>query len=149
MRMRVHRVFVANKAPRLPASRFVSSERVGSGLDVADGRIVRGAQPGDLAVTADIPLAAALVAGNVTTLDPRGALYSEESIGEVLALRDFVHELRESGVQTGGGGAFDPRDVQAFASAFERSARSMTRASTSRSRAAGRKPWSVSTRAST
>jgi uncharacterized protein YaiI (UPF0178 family) len=119
-RLRVPAVFVANKSLKLPVSPFVSSERVGAGLDVADGRIAQAAQPGDLAVTADIPLAAALVAKQVTTLDPRGTLYSPESIGEVLAMRNFLHELREGGVQTGGAAAFGPRDVQAFASAFDR-----------------------------
>jgi uncharacterized protein YaiI (UPF0178 family) len=119
-RLRVPAVFVSNKSLKLPVSPYVSSERVGAGLDVADGRIAQAAQPGDLAVTADIPLAAALVAKKVITLDPRGSVYSEESIGEVLAMRNFLHELREGGVQTGGAGAFGPRDVQAFAAAFDR-----------------------------
>lgn len=119
-RLRVPAIFVANKSIKLPVSPYVSSERVGAGLDVADGRIAQGAQPGDLAVTADIPLAAALVAKQVITLDPRGAVYSEESIGEVLAMRNFMHELRESGVQTGGPQGFGPRDVQQFAAAFDR-----------------------------
>jgi uncharacterized protein YaiI (UPF0178 family) len=119
-RLEVHVVFVANKPLKLPVSKFVSSERVGAGLDVADGRIVQAAQAGDLAITADIPLAAALVAKRVVTLDSRGGLFTEESIGEVLALRNFHQELRESGVQTGGPKGFGPRDAQQFASAFDR-----------------------------
>jgi uncharacterized protein YaiI (UPF0178 family) len=119
-RLEVHAVFVANKPLKLPVSKFVSSERVGAGLDVADGRIVQAAAAGDLAITADIPLAAALVAKQVITLDPRGGLFTEESIGEVLALRNFHQELRESGVQTGGPKGFGPRDAQQFASAFDR-----------------------------
>lgn len=120
MRLQIRAVFVANKSLKLPVSPFISSERVGAGLDVADGRIAQGAQAGDLAVTADVPLAAALVAKQVITLDPRGQLYSEESIGEVLAMRNFMHELRESGVQTGGPQGFGPRDVQQFAASFDR-----------------------------
>lgn len=119
-RLNVAAVFVANKSLNLPVSPYISSERVGAGLDVADGRISQAAQPGDLAVTADIPLAAALVAKQVITLDPRGLLFSAESIGEVLSLRNFHQELRESGVQSGGPSGFSPRDAQAFASAFDR-----------------------------
>ena len=119
-RLLVHAVFVANKPLKLPVSPYVSSERVGAGLDVADQRIAQAAQAGDLAVTADIPLAAALVAKKVITLDSRGGVFTEESIGEVLALRNFHQELRESGVQTGGPKGFGPRDAQQFASAFDR-----------------------------
>ena len=119
-RLQVHVVFVANKPLKLPVSPWVSSERVGAGLDVADQRIAQAAQAGDLAVTQDIPLAAALVGKKVITLDPRGGLFTEESIGEVLALRNFHQELRESGVQTGGPKGFGPRDAQQFASAFDR-----------------------------
>jgi hypothetical protein len=119
-RLRVNAVFVANKPIRLPLSPFVSSERVGAGLDVADGRIAQGAQAGDLAITADIPLAAALVGKHVVTLDPRGELYSEETIGEVLSMRNFMHDLREGGVQTSGPRGFAPRDAQQFAAALDR-----------------------------
>ena len=119
-RLKAPAVFVANKPLRLATSPYVSSVRVSQGLDVAAGHIARSAQPGDLAVTADIPLAAALVAKKVTTLDPRGSLYSEETIGEVLAMRNFMHELREGGVQTDGPRGFGPRDAQQFASTFDR-----------------------------
>ena len=119
-RLKVPAVFVANKSLKLAISPFVSSVRVPAGLDVADGYIAQNAATGDLAVTADIPLAAALVARQVTTLDPRGSLYSPETIGEVLSLRNFMHELREGGVQTDGPRGFGPRDAQQFASAFDR-----------------------------
>jgi uncharacterized protein YaiI (UPF0178 family) len=61
-RLAVSAIFVANKTIRLPASRHVSTVRVAMGLDVADGYIAKAAETGDLAITADIPLAAALVA---------------------------------------------------------------------------------------
>lgn len=119
-RRQVLTVFVANKPLRLDPSPFVSSVQVGMGLDVADSHIARHASKGDLAITADIPLAAALVAQGTTVLEPRGRLYTEENVGEALALRDFMHDLREGGVQTGGPKGFSARDAQQFAAAFDR-----------------------------
>jgi uncharacterized protein YaiI (UPF0178 family) len=119
-RLAVRTVFVANKNLRLPPSRHVSSVRVAMGLDVADGYIARAARAGDLAITADIPLAAALVARGVVVLDLRGTVYTEENVGEALALRNFHHELREGGVETGGPSGFGPREAREFAGAFDR-----------------------------
>ena len=101
-RLAVSAIFVANKDIRLPPSRHVSTVRVAMGLDVADGYIARSASAGDLAITADIPLAAALVARGAVVLDLRGTVYTEENVGEALAVRNFHHELREGGVVTGG-----------------------------------------------
>jgi uncharacterized protein YaiI (UPF0178 family) len=119
-RLSVSAVFVANKAIRLAPSRHVSTVRVGMGLDVADGYIAKSAVAGDLAITADIPLAAALVARGVVVLDLRGTVYTEENVGEALALRNFHHELREGGVMTGGPSGFGPREARAFAAVFDR-----------------------------
>jgi uncharacterized protein len=119
-RLAVGAVFVANKALRFPPSRHVSTVRVAMGLDVADGYIARAAEAGDLAITADIPLTAALVARGVLVLDPRGTVYTEENVGEALALRNFHQELREGGVATGGPGGFGPRQAREFAAAFDR-----------------------------
>jgi uncharacterized protein YaiI (UPF0178 family) len=119
-RLGVSAVFVANKTLRLPASRHVSTVRVAMGLDVADGHIARSAEAGDLAVTQDIPLAAALVARGVVVLDLRGTVYTDENVGEALALRNFHHDLREGGVATGGPGAFGQKEIRAFAGAFDR-----------------------------
>jgi uncharacterized protein len=90
------------------------------GLDVADGYIAKAAEAGDLAITADIPLAAACVARGAVVLDLRGTVYTEENVGEALALRDFHHSLREGGVVTGGPGGFGPREAREFAGAFDR-----------------------------
>jgi uncharacterized protein len=119
-RLAVSAIFVANKNIRLPPSRYVSTIRVPLGLDVADGYIARSAKAGDLAVTADIPLAAALVARGAVVLDLRGTVYTEENVGEALALRNFHHELREGGVVTGGPSEFGPRQARDFAGAFDR-----------------------------
>ena len=119
-RLAVSAIFVANKTIRLPPSRHVSTVRVAMGLDVADGYIAKAAENGDLAITADIPLAAALVERGAVVLDPRGTVYSAENVGEALALRNFHHELRDSGVETGGPSGFGPKQARQFAAAFDR-----------------------------
>jgi uncharacterized protein len=119
-RLAVAAIFVANKNIRLPPSRHVSSVRVGMGLDVADGYIAKAAKAGDVAITADIPLAAALVARGAVVLDLRGTVYTEENVGEALALRNFHQELREGGVVTGGPSGFGPKQARDFAAAFDR-----------------------------
>jgi uncharacterized protein len=119
-RLAVTAIFVANKNIRLPPSRHVSSVRVAMGLDVADGYIARSVKAGDLAITADIPLAAALVARGAVVLDSRGTVYTEENVGEALGLRNFHHELREGGVMTSGPRGFGPKQAREFAGAFDR-----------------------------
>ena len=73
-----------------------------------------------MAVTADIPLAAALVAKGVAVIDPRGEEYSPDNVGERLAVRDFMDGLRGAGVETGGARPYGPEEKQAFASALDR-----------------------------
>lgn len=111
---------VANKRLRIPTSRFIRFERVKPGTDVADNFIVQSLEPGDLVVTADIPLAAAVVAKGALALDPRGSLYDEASIGERLAMRNLLHELREDGLVTGGPAPLNARARQDFANALDR-----------------------------
>jgi uncharacterized protein YaiI (UPF0178 family) len=98
----------------------VSAVRVDGGADVADRYIVEHAVSGDVAVTADIPLAALLVPNGVVVLDPRGEEYTSEVIGERLSVRNFMDSLRSSGVETGGHAAYGPREKQAFANALDR-----------------------------
>jgi hypothetical protein len=110
---------VANQPLQTPPSRVIRSVRVGAGFDVADNHIAREAEPGDLVITADIPLAAEVVAKGCTALNPRGERYTPENIRERLNLRDFMDTLRASGVDTGGPPAFGPRERQAFANALD------------------------------
>ena len=131
-RLAVPVIFVANKPIRVPLSPYVSTRQVAHGLDVADGFIVSSASTGDLAVTADIPLAAALVEKGVVTLDLRGQLFSSETIGEVLAMRNFMHDLREGGVETGGPRGFGARDAQQFAATLDRELTRLSRLSSRR-----------------
>lgn len=113
-------VFVANKRIELPRSELFSFVQVPKGLDVADAYVAEHAQAGDLAVTQDIPLAAALVKKGVVVLDVRGEPFTEENIDERLSLRNFMQELREGGVTTGGPKGFGPQDKQRFAASLDR-----------------------------
>ncbi|RKH64187.1 YaiI/YqxD family protein [Corallococcus sp. AB049A] len=119
-RVKVPIVFVANKPLSLPRLAYVSTVQVGAGLDVADRHIATSAQEGDLAVTQDIPLAALLVPKGVVVMDPRGELFTPETIDERLSMRNFMQELRDSGVNTGGPGGFSPQDRQQFAATLDR-----------------------------
>ena len=111
---------VANRAMRTPRSEFVDSLLVPAGMNVADRRIVERVQPGDLVITADIPLAAQVVAKGGQALDPRGELYTEANVGERLAVRNLLDELRGGGQITGGPANFTAKDRQAFANQLDR-----------------------------
>ena len=111
---------VANRPLPLPRSPLLAAVRVGPGLDEADHYLVRETGTDDLVITADIPLAARLVARGVAALNPRGEVYSTENIQERLTLRDLKEELRSAGVTTGGPSPFHHRDKQAFANALDR-----------------------------
>lgn len=111
---------VANQNLRIPPSKFVRAWRVEAGFDVADNEIVRHCQPGDLVITADIPLAAEVIAKGADALNPRGERYSEATIRERLTMRDFMDTLRASGVQTGGPSSLSPRDRQQFAAELDK-----------------------------
>jgi uncharacterized protein len=111
---------VANQAMRTPRSEFVDSLLVPAGMNVADRRIVEHVQPGDLVITADIPLAAQAVAKGGQALNPRGELYTEANVGERLAVRNLLDELRGGGQITGGPANFSAKDRQAFANQLDR-----------------------------
>ena len=119
-RVRVPLTLVANRSLHVPRSVYVKTLQVPAGFDVADKRIVEEVQPGDLVITADIPLAAAVIEKGGHALDPRGELYTEGSVRERLSVRDFMDELRSSGVVTGGPPGFGKSDRQAFANALDR-----------------------------
>lgn len=111
---------VANQALRTPRSDWIETLIVPSGLDVADQRIVELVESGDLVVTADIPLAAEIVAKGADALNPRGELYTDDNIGERLATRNLLDELRVDGQITGGPSNFSDKDRQAFANQLDR-----------------------------
>lgn len=111
---------VANQLLRTPPSKYIKSLKVGAGFDVADNEIVRLCQAGDLVITADIPLAAEIIAKGGFILTPRGERLTQDNIGERLNLRDFMDTLRSSGTQTGGPPPLHQRDRMAFANALDK-----------------------------
>jgi uncharacterized protein len=114
-------ILVANRFIATPPSPFIKAVQVAGGFDVADNYIVQQCQANDLVITADIPLAAEVVAKHAYALNPRGELYNKENIKEHLAMRDFMTGLRDTGQVSGGGpSAFGQRDKQAFANALDR-----------------------------
>jgi uncharacterized protein YaiI (UPF0178 family) len=119
-RLQVPVCLVANKSLARHNSRLVESIVVGEGFDVADDYIAEYAGPADLVITADIPLAARVVANGCVALDPRGELYTEENVGERLSMRDLMAELRSGGVVLGGPAQFSLADRQRFASSLDR-----------------------------
>ncbi|WP_460727551.1 YaiI/YqxD family protein [Lysobacter rhizosphaerae] len=110
---------VANQWLRTPPSRFIRALQVPGGFDVADSAIVERVQSGDLVVTQDIPLAALVVEKGAIAINPRGERYTPDNMAERLSMRNFMEELRGSGVQTGGPAAFHARDRQAFANQLD------------------------------
>jgi len=111
---------VANQNIRVPPSRFIRSVRVAAGFDVADNEIVRLCEAGDLVITADIPLAAEVLAKGAAAINPRGERYTEATIRERLTMRDFMDTLRASGIQTGGPDSLSQRDRQQFAAQLDK-----------------------------
>lgn len=119
-RLQVPLCLVANQSLAKHSGPLVETIVVGAGLDVADNYIAEHAAPSDLVVTADVPLAARIVGKGGVALDPRGELYREESIGDRLALRDLMSELRDTGlIQGGGPPPFSMSDRNRFASALD------------------------------
>lgn len=119
-RKAVKLTLVANQPMRTPASAYIDSLVVSAGFDVADDKIVELLNPGDLVITADIPLAAATIDKGGHALNPRGELYTTDNIQERLAVRNMLDELRGCGVETGGPAALNNSDRQAFANQLDR-----------------------------
>lgn len=119
-RLKLPVLLVANKSLAKHNTGLVESIVVAEGFDVADDYIAEHAAAEDMVITADIPLAARVVARGGVALDPRGELYSEENIGERLSMRDLMMELRSGGLVQGGPSQFSLTDRQRFASSFDR-----------------------------
>lgn len=118
-REKIGLTLVANVPLRHPDSPYLSSVVVADGFNVADDWIVEQAGPGDLVITADIPLASQVVDKGATALDPRGTIYSEENVKAKLATRNLMDELRGADMLSGGGPPpYNKKDLHKFASAF-------------------------------
>jgi uncharacterized protein YaiI (UPF0178 family) len=126
-RLRLEIILVGNASLRLPRSELFRMVLVPSGADKADKKIVQLVKPGDLVITADIPLAADVVRKGGIALGMRGELFDQNSIGERLAIRNMLDQIRATGVDTGGPKPLNNKDVQAFANQLDRLLTSLTK----------------------
>lgn len=120
IRREVKVTLVANQYMTVPTSPFIDTVKVGAGFDVADNEIVKLCSPGDLIITADIPLADKIVEKGATGLNPRGELYTEDNIKSILSMRNLMEELRSAGTVSGGPAAFSPKDKQNFTNQLDK-----------------------------
>ncbi|MBT6326653.1 MAG: YaiI/YqxD family protein [Bdellovibrionales bacterium] len=119
-RLKIQVILVANSYMAIPKDSLISLVQVDKGDDVADFYIVENIAEHHLVITADIPLAALVVGKGAVAINPRGELYTEENISERLSMRNFMHELRGSGVDTGGSLPFGTKDKANFANSLNR-----------------------------
>lgn len=119
-RTKTQLTLVANASLTVPPSPFIHTVRVGQGFDVADNYIVQHLQSNDLVITADIPLAAEVIAKKALALNPRGELYTEDNIRQRLGIRDMMEQLRSFGTQVGGPAAYGAKEKMSFANAIDR-----------------------------
>lgn len=119
-RTKTETTLVANQLLRVPPSPYLRALQVPAGFDVADNRIAQEVQPGDLVITADIPLASQVIERGGFALNPRGEFYTPDNIRQRLTMRNFMEELRGSGVDISGPSAFSQSDRQAFAAELDR-----------------------------
>lgn len=120
VRLNIPVVLVANAYMNIPHHELISFVKVESGDDVADMYIAENCEEIDLVITADIPLAAEIVKKGALAINPRGELYDEESIGERLSMRNFMKDLRDGGLVTGGPDAFGPKDKANFSNTLNK-----------------------------
>ncbi len=120
LRLNLPLVLVANAYQTIPHHDLIRLIIVDKGTDVADQYIIDNVASRNLVITADIPLAAKVVAKEAIAINPRGEIYNEENIGEILSMRDFMKELRDGGTITGGPATFGPKDVQQFANSLNK-----------------------------
>ena len=111
---------VANQYLRVPKSEYIHVLVVDPELDAADEEIVKVLQDGDLIVTSDIPLAAEVIQKKAVALSPRGEIFSSENIGSLLNMRDFMHTLRASDIETNGPAPLSATDRNQFANHLNR-----------------------------
>lgn len=117
---RVETFFVANRFVALPSSIFIRSIQVSSGFDKADCYIIDHVQAADLVITADVLLANHSVTKKAYALNPRGSLYTEATIKQALAMRNFYETMREGGLVSGGQAPLSAKEVQLFSSRLDR-----------------------------
>ncbi|MDP3268513.1 MAG: YaiI/YqxD family protein [Legionella sp.] len=120
IRTQTRLTLVANSSLSYPGSPFINSVRVEKGFDSADNYIVSHLTPFDLVITADIPLAAEVIAKKGLAINPRGELYTENNIRQRLNIRDINEQLRSTGERTGGPSVLSIKEKTAFANSLDR-----------------------------
>ncbi|MBT7611235.1 MAG: YaiI/YqxD family protein [Bacteriovoracaceae bacterium] len=119
-RLKIEVTLVANNYLSVPDAPNITFVQVDQGADVADFYIVEHLNEADLVITADIPLASLVVEKKCTAINPRGEIYTEENISERLSMRDFMHGLRDNGIETGGPQTLSPKDKEIFTNSLDR-----------------------------
>ncbi|MDE8603170.1 YaiI/YqxD family protein [Marinomonas sp. RSW2] len=119
-RVEIQCILVANQAIAIPPSKWIERRVVSSGFDVADDYIVDNIDIHDLVITADIPLASDVIDKGALAINPRGELYTKENIKQRLGMRDFMEQMRASGMQTDGPASFSQQDRMAFANTLDK-----------------------------
>lgn len=119
-RAKINLILVANQPLSIPPSSYIKKIKVSSGLDAADNYIAKNMEPGDLVITADIPLANSVIENKGTALNPRGELYTVSNIKERLSMRNLCEQLRSNGMLKSGPPSLNKKDVQAFANALDK-----------------------------
>ena len=119
-RTQITLICVANQIVRIPSSAFIKKILVPTGFDVADNYIIQHMQEKDLVITADIPLADAVIEKGGVALNPRGGLYSPCKIKPRLAMRNLNETLRSSGIMTSGPIQIGKKEIQLFSNSLDR-----------------------------
>lgn len=120
LRLKISVVLVANSYQFIPDSDLIRLIVVGKGFDAADQHIIDQVEMYDLVITADIPLAAAVLKKNAIAINPRGEIYNPKTIGSILSMRDFMKDLRDAGSMVGGPAIYGPRDIKQFADSLNK-----------------------------
>lgn len=119
-RTKINLILVANQVLSIPPSPYIKKIQVSAGFDVADNYIANHLEPGDLVITADIPLANSVIEKEGTAINPRGELYTKSNIKERLSIRNLSEQLRSNGIISGGPAGLNKKDVQAFANSLDK-----------------------------
>jgi len=119
-RRKVQLILVANSFLWVPNSSLIRTVQVAQGFNVADDHIAESIKPGDLVITADIPLAAEVIGKGCEVLTPRGDHFTVDNIQSTLAVRNLKEELRSAGMITGGPPPFGPKEKQNFTNLLDR-----------------------------
>ncbi|KTC67875.1 hypothetical protein Lbir_2477 [Legionella birminghamensis] len=113
-------IIVSNHSLMIPASPYIKKYQVGAGFDMADRHIVENMSPGDLVITADIPLADAVITKGGFALNPRGEMYTANNIKSHLAMRNLNEVLRGAQMISGGPPKLSAKEIQSFANGLDR-----------------------------